>query len=98
MGSTHSKPQDLSDSLQKQRNRIDEIDSQLLTLLNERAKVALEIGYFKKQNQLPIVSLEREQELLDKLKQKNQGVLSGQQIAAIFQQIILAMREVQQKL
>ena len=88
----------MSNSFQKQRHRIDEIDSQLLKLLNERAKIVLEIGHVKKQNQIPIISLEREKQLLEKLKQKNQGLLSNEQITAIFQQIILAMREIQQEL
>ena len=88
----------MSEILQEKREQIDKIDSQILELINTRAKVALEIGHLKKQNNLPVISLEREKKLLDKIRKMNQGVISDEQITAIFEQLILVMREIQETL
>lgn len=42
------------------REEIDKIDSKLLQLLNERSKLALEIGEIKKKYNLPVYDPERE--------------------------------------
>lgn len=46
------------------RGRIDEIDKQIIELLEERIKVAKEIGKIKKELNLPIKDEEREREVL----------------------------------
>jgi len=76
--------------LSKIREKIDAIDSQLLTLLNDRAKLALEVGKIKSRDGLPIYAPDREQSLLRSLIEKNQGPLSEQAIRAIYREIMSA--------
>ena len=44
------------------RVRIDEIDTQIINLFNERAGVANEIGAYKRENALPVLDRQRERE------------------------------------
>ncbi len=50
------------------RNRIDEIDKDILRLLELRFQVVKEIGAYKKLNNLPILDANREKEVLEKRK------------------------------
>ena len=53
-------------SLEKLRLRIDELDSQLLKLLNERAKCVIKIGIIKQKEKKDVLVPLREKELLDR--------------------------------
>ena len=59
-------------SLELIRNRIDEVDTKLLELLNQRADLVHEVGVVKKQAGLTIYAPEREEALLQGLERKNQ--------------------------
>jgi chorismate mutase-like protein len=72
------------------REKIDAIDSQLLSLLNHRAKLALEVGRIKNRDGLPIYAPDREQSLLRSLIERNEGPLSEQAIRAIYREIMSA--------
>lgn len=72
------------------REKIDSIDSQLLTLLNDRARLALEVGRIKSRDGLPIYAPDREQSLLRSLIARNQGPLSESAIRAIYREIMSA--------
>lgn len=50
------------------RNRIDEIDKDILRLLELRFQVVKEIGAYKKANNLPILDANREKEVLEMRK------------------------------
>ncbi|MDR0548607.1 MAG: prephenate dehydratase [Deltaproteobacteria bacterium] len=79
------------------RQRIDELDDNLLTLIQQRALAAIELGKLKKKNSLPIMDLGRERLVLSRLTQKvepDQG-LNSQAVATIFTEIIKACREAQ---
>jgi len=47
------------------RNRIDEIDSELTKLFEERMKTAALIGKYKQENNVPVFNREREREVLN---------------------------------
>jgi len=76
--------------LQPLRERIDEIDTQLLGLLNERADVALQIGAVKQKEGLPVYAPEREEALLRSLEARNRGPLTARSIRAIYREIMSA--------
>ncbi len=78
------------DDLGKLRERIDSIDKQLVELLNERAKVALEIGQFKERKGLPIYAPEREDKLLRGIETLNTGPLTVRSLRAIYREIMSA--------
>jgi chorismate mutase len=75
-------------SLADWRRRIDEIDRQLVELLNERSKCALEIGKLKQQANLPLYQPDREKEVLRNAEQNNKGPLTDAAIRRLFERII----------
>jgi chorismate mutase-like protein len=75
-------------SLADWRRRIDEIDRQLVELLNERSKCALEIGKLKQQANLPLYQPDREKEVLENAEQNNKGPLTDAAIRRLFERII----------
>lgn len=70
------------------RKRIDEIDEQLLELLNERARCAVEIGHLKKKSHQPAFQPEREREILRHVENANGGPLGDAAIRRLFERII----------
>jgi len=75
-------------SLEKLRNRIDELDKQLVKLLNERARVVVEIGKLKGQTGGQIYAPDREKEVLDKIIKANQGPLPDKCLVAIWRELM----------
>ncbi|EDY82455.1 prephenate dehydratase domain protein [Verrucomicrobiia bacterium DG1235] len=72
------------------RKKIDEIDKEVLTLLNERVRTAAEIGHVKRLEGSPIYVASREEQVLRKLGALNQGPLSDDAIRAIYREIMSA--------
>jgi chorismate mutase/prephenate dehydratase len=77
-------------SLELIRKRIDEVDTKLLGLLNQRADLVHEVGVVKKEAGLTIYAPEREEALLQGLERKNQGRLPATAIRAIYREIMSA--------
>lgn len=74
--------------INKLRKTVDAIDSQVLKLLNERAKVILGIGKLKAKTNGAIYVPEREKEVYKKLIAKNAGPLSADSLKAIFREVM----------
>ena len=70
------------------RKRIDEIDKQLVKLLNERSRCAVEIGHLKKAMNLPAWQPQREAEILRNVVMANEGPLDDTAIRHLFERII----------
>jgi chorismate mutase len=83
--------------IETDRNQIDKIDEELLRLVNERAKLALSILKFKKENQLPVFDPDREKRILELLQLKNPGPLQKKAIARIFSVIIEEHRNLEEE-
>ena len=77
------------------REEIDQVDRELMSLLNQRARLALDIGRLKKNAGLPVFVPERECDLLDKLAQGNHGPLPNRYLVNVFREVISACRSVQ---
>ena len=82
-------------SLEKLRSRIDEIDSELLKLLNERAKCVIKIGKIKQKEKKDVLVPLREKELLDRLRKVNKGPMTDAMVIYLFQQIIDTLKDLQ---
>ena len=82
-------------SLEKLRSRIDELDSELLKLLNERAKCVIEIGKIKQKQKKDVLVPLREKELLDRLRKVNKGPMTDAMVIYLFQQIIETLKDLQ---
>ncbi len=72
------------------RIHIDRIDRQLLDLLSERAELVHQVGEVKKRDGIQIYAPEREEALLRKLVELNQGRLPEKSIRAIYREIMSA--------
>lgn len=83
---------ELNALLRPLRDKIDAIDAQLLTLLNQRAAVALEVGEVKKRFDAPVFRPERELQVINRLQQANDGPLYGDNLASIWREIMSASR------
>jgi len=86
---------DLSRKLIKRRKELDLINRKLLTLLNQRLRISLEIGKVKKEMGKKIYDAEREKEILDRLKRKNRGPLEERDLRKIFMTIMKVCRRSQ---
>jgi len=85
----------LSQKLIRRRKELDLINQKLLTLLNQRLRITLEIGKVKKEMGKKIYDTEREKEILDRLKRKNRGPLKEEDLRKIFTAIMKVCRESQ---
>ena len=81
--------------MEKLRSRIDELDSELLKLLNERAKWVIEIGKIKHKEKKGVLVPLREKELLDRLRKVNKGPMTDAMVIYLFQQIIDSLKDLQ---
>jgi chorismate mutase len=84
-----------TDDLARCRERIDEIDAHLVSLLNERTTIVEEIGRIKQHLSLAIYEPKREEQVFDNITRHNRGPLPIEAIKRIFERIIDEMRTVQ---
>ncbi|MEQ1823820.1 MAG: prephenate dehydratase [Fimbriimonadaceae bacterium] len=80
------------------RQEIDSLDSSMVDLLNRRASLAQAIGTLKGRDGKPFFSPERERQVFEHLKSKNQGPLLNQQLQAIYREVISAARALEQQI
>ena len=84
--------------LDELRARIDVIDKEMVRLLNERAKAAIEIAKFKNSKGLPIYAPDREATVLRRVVEQGGGPLSPSAIGSIYREIISATRAMEKVL
>jgi len=73
------------------RGRIDAIDEQLVTLLNERVACAVDVGRLKHEAGLPIYQPDREAQVFAKVKRlanELAGPLTADAVVRIFERVI----------
>ncbi len=70
------------------RQRIDAIDAQIVHLLNERARLVVEVGAYKRQAGVPIYTPHREQEVLRRVLAANQGPLPDKTVEAVYRELM----------
>lgn len=80
------------DNLQQIRARIDELDEQIQTLINERAACAKEVARLKGAHwaEQEYYRPEREAEVLRRVLERNQGPLGGDEVVRLFREIMSA--------
>ncbi len=72
------------------RRRIDTLDGRLVALLNQRSRLAQEIGELKSASGAPLFVPQREQQVLSGLSKRNRGPLPESALWAIYREIISA--------
>jgi len=82
--------------LARQRQRIDLLDKQIISLLNERARIALDIGRIRKRESIPPSSaLGRQEEVLRNVMANSVAPLSPEAAKRIYERIISEMVAIQ---
>lgn len=85
----------MNDGLDVYRKQIDEIDNQILKLLNKRMHSVEAIGKAKQTTGTSIYRPEREKEILDRLKELNDGMLNAAAIDAIYLEVFAVSRNLE---
>ncbi|MBN1818783.1 MAG: prephenate dehydratase [Sedimentisphaerales bacterium] len=75
-------------SLDELRKKIDNIDARLVELINERARIVVEVGKLKTNSSAPIYAPDREKAVLDKVVKVNKGPLPDATLVAIWRELM----------
>src|SRR5215831_8188912 len=84
-------------SIDDWRSRINELDSELLNLLNERARIALKVGESKKEAGVSLCDHTREREVIERMCRANEGPLDDRAIVELYRAIIHESRRIQNR-
>ena len=77
------------------REKIDAVDTELVSLLNRRAAYAAEIGKLKKEKNIPVHIPKREEYILERIRSENPGPLPVDTIVKIFKDIISVCKDLE---
>lgn len=88
----------MNDKLKAIRDRIDALDEELQRLISERASLAQEVAEVKlaEGSEALFYRPEREAQILNLVKQRNQGPLSDEEMARLFREIVSACLALEQ--
>lgn len=85
------------DELSRLRAEIDQTDSELCALFKKRMEAARSVAKYKKENSIPVLSLKREEKIIERVT-----FLVGEELseyaADLYREIFRLSREYQQKL
>lgn len=82
------KKNDFKKELKSLRNKIDDIDRNLVELLNKRAEVVMKIKKLKEKHDIPLYDAKREEDLMNQIIKYNKGPLYNDNIIQIFESIL----------
>lgn len=81
--------------LKNLRDQIDDIDSRILSLINQRLEIGKQVGMIKRETGSRIIDRTRERDVIEKLSKMNQGPADKQLLRYFFNVIISATRDIQ---
>ena len=84
--------------LKASRNKIDNIDKQIVELFEERMKAVEYIADYKIKNNKPVLDLPREKEKIDSLMSLTSNYVNKQGIKELFKQVMASSRKLQYSL
>jgi len=77
-----------SNAIEYWRKKVDEVDEEFLRLIARRIEYSFEIAKIKKENKIQLKSLEREKEIIDRMKFLNVSKMKPESIERIFVALI----------
>jgi chorismate mutase/prephenate dehydratase len=80
------------------RVQIDKIDRELVDRMNQRARLAGQIGHIKQSNGQQTYDPSREETVLERVASSNGGPLSNESLKAVFRELISGSRAIEQHL
>lgn len=78
--------------IEELREQIDNLDSQLVSLLNKRAEVAFEVKKLKISKNMPILDQEREERIHRMISQSSKGLIKEEDFRRIYELLLEVMR------
>ncbi|HEY6375218.1 MAG TPA: chorismate mutase [Edaphobacter sp.] len=79
------------------RQKIDELDEQIVRLISQRAEAAQAIGELKRTSDLPVYEPKREQAVFDHVRAVNPGPLDDAELLHVYERVIDVMRTLQKR-
>lgn len=86
---------EIRDRVQELRERIDEVDVRLIRDLNERARIVQELARIKAEAGVPIFDPKREEEILRRVTELNEGPIYDSSMRDIFELILHRIRDLE---
>lgn len=86
------------DNVEKLRKEIDKIDDEILSLLNRRSQIVLDIAHVKRNENAKFYSPERERQILERLITHNQGPFPNETLKVIYREILSASLSLEEPL
>jgi len=81
--------------IEELRERLDEVDRQLIRILNERARIVQELVAIKAEAGKPLFDPKREEEILQKVAEENEGPIYDSSMREIFEIILHRIRDLE---
>ncbi len=89
----------MSDVLENYRLEINNIDEELINLLKKRMKLSVKIGKYKKENNIPILNKNRENQIIERInsynKKDNEIIISENFISILWTNIMNYSKDLQ---
>jgi chorismate mutase len=79
------------------REKIDELDEQIVRLISQRAEAARAIGELKRTSELPVYEPKREQAVFEHVRTVNPGPLADAEMLHVYERIVDVMRTLQRR-
>ena len=81
--------------IEELRRRVDEVDLELIRILNERARIVQEIVSIKGDAGKPLFDPRREEEILRRVAEQNEGPIYDTSMREIFELILHRIRDLE---
>ncbi len=85
----------LQERVQELRERVDEVDKELVRALNERASIVQELVAIKSEAGAPVYDPRREEEILRRVVEQNTGPIYDSSMRDIFELILHRIRDLE---
>jgi chorismate mutase len=85
----------LQERVRELRERVDEVDRELIRALNERARIVQEIMALKAEVGAPVYDPKREEEILQRVVEQNTGPIYDSSMRDIFELILHRIRDME---
>ncbi|HET7269508.1 MAG TPA: chorismate mutase [Rubrobacter sp.] len=85
----------MQQKVQELRERVDEVDRELIQALSERARIVQEIMALKAEAGAPVYDPKREEEILRRVVERNPGPIYDSSMRDIFEIILHRIRDLE---
>ena len=86
---------EMQEKVRELRERVDEVDKELIRALNERASIVQEIMAIKTEAGAPVYDPKREEEILQRVMEMNTGPIYDSSMRDIFELILHRIRDLE---